>query len=111
MSVEEPCTLWMFVPESLQGVACGAGGEAVLDLYMELSAPGVYTTDEYLDDLPVLQFSTGDSPVLVRVVVEASDMLYGANADSAYVFSAMRKMQHEDEIMNPAEPGSTIQGD
>ena len=107
----EPCTLWVFAPESLEGVMCGVGGEAVLDLSMELMTPELNITDEFPDDLPVLRFSTQDHAVLIRVVVEAVDMLYGATADSAYVFCAMRETQIEDEILNPAVPDSTIQGE
>lgn len=90
---------------------CGAGGEAVLDLSMELMTPEVNITDEYPDDLPVIRFSTTDQRALIRVVVEAVDMLYGATADSAYVFCAMREKQIEIEILNPALPDSAIQGE
>ncbi len=111
LTIDEPCTLWVFSPESLQGVVCGAGGEAVLDLQMELFTPEVNITDEYPDDLPVLSYSTGDIQVLTRVVVEVTDMLYGASAESVYVYSAMRPLHHDDEILIPAEPDSTIQGE
>lgn len=111
LPLDEPCTLWVFTRENLQGVVCGAGGEAVYDLYMELSTPEVNITDEYSDDLPVLPYSTGDQPQLTRIVVEVADMLYGAAAESVYVFSAMRQMEPEHEIMIPVEPDSAIQGE
>lgn len=78
---------------------------------MELLTPDVNITDEYPDDLPVLSYSTGDIQVLTRVVVEVADILYGASAESVYVYSAMRRLQPDDEILIPAEPDSTIQGE
>ncbi len=104
LSLGDPCTLWTFPPGELRGVVSAAGGPSVLNLEMELITPYVNITDEFPDDLPVLEFSTGSEPGLCRVVVTAADMLFGATADSAYVFCALQRERAENEISDPDQP-------
>lgn len=107
LPLDEPFILWAYIPADMTGAVCGVGGEAVFDLSMELTAPGVNITDEYPDDLPVLYFSTDSIPVRARLTVEAADMLYGAQAESVYVFYAMKAIEPEEELTVTAEPDST----
>lgn len=104
LDIAEPCTLWLFLRENLEGAVCAAGGESVLDVHMELSGPEVDIIDEYRDDMPVLQFDTGESPGLFRVVVSARDMLYGIQTDSVYVFCALMEVRKSESNSDPAEP-------
>jgi hypothetical protein len=104
LPLNEPVTLWIYPPPGHTGVLCGAGGETVYDLYMELSGPFGIIRDEYPDDLPVLEFQTGESVEVLTVMVNARDMLYGATADSAYVFFALKPVPQEPENTNPAQP-------
>lgn len=101
LTIGEPCTLWTFPGEMLQGVASAAGGDSVLSLRLELTGTGMNTTVEGPDDLPVIEFSTGATQSRTLVVVEVLDMLFGAPSDSVYVFFALR---HEDEVLTPALP-------
>ena len=111
LELEEPCTLWVFSPGNLQGVVCAAGGDSVLNLRMELSTPDVNITDGYPNDLPVLHYETGQSGALTMIVVEVSDILFGASADSVYVYSAMREVPSILEVTTPAQPDSAIPGE
>jgi len=106
--IGEPCTLWTFPGEMLEGVTGALGGDSVLSLSMELPGTGMNTTDKQYDDLPVLEFRTGEVQVVTEVVIEVMDMLYGATSDSAYVFFALR---HQNEFIDPALPDSAIQGE
>jgi hypothetical protein len=108
LSIGEPCTLWTFPGEMLQGVVAATGGDSVLSLRLELTGTGMNTTVEGPDDLPVIEFSTGEEQSPTVVVIEALDMLFGATSDSAYVFIALR---HENEVLDPAMPDSAIQGE
>ncbi len=82
---------------------------------MELIGAGRNITDEYQDDLPVLEFSTDQGSLDYIVTVSAADYLFGSTADSAYVFLAMRPMEIEiDNEINdfvPEEPDSAIIGE
>ena len=68
-------------------------------------------TDGYPTDLPVLHYETGQSGALTMIVVEVSDILFGASADSVYVYSAMREVPSILEVTTPAQPDSAIQGE
>ncbi|MCD4706597.1 MAG: hypothetical protein K8S62_02535 [Candidatus Sabulitectum sp.] len=111
LSVDEPATFLIFPRANLEGVLCGIGGDAVFDLRLELRGGGLNITYEEPDDLPVLQFATGPKSAAYRVTVTARDMLYGATADSAYVFFAMRPAVEIIENSVPVEPDSAITGE
>ncbi len=111
LPVGEPVTFLIFPGANLEGVLCGAGGDAVFNLCLELRGGGLNIIYEEPDDLPVLRFATGPKPIAYSVTVTALDMLYGATADSAYVFFAMRPVVEVIENSVPAEPDSAITGE
>lgn len=111
LTVDEPSSFLIFPGAGLEGVLCGIGGDAVLDLRLELQGVGLNIIDEEPDDLPVLRFATGSEPVAFVVTVVVLDMLYGATADSACVFFAMRPVVEELENSVPVEPDSAITGE
>lgn len=113
LTVDEPKTFLIYPGSDLEGVLCGAGGNAILDLRLELQGGGLNIIDDEPDDLPVLPFTSGSGSVAYSVTVTALDMLYGATADSAYVFFAMRPVIAEVENSVPVvlEPDSAIMGE
>ena len=111
LAVQEPTTFYIYPGANLEGVLCGAGADAVLDLHLELRGGGLITIDEDPDDLPVLLFSTGTVPAPYTVTVAVQDILYGASADSVYVFFAMRPLVEELDNLVPVEPDSAITGE
>lgn len=111
LTVQEPTTFFIYPGANLEGVLCGAGADAVLDLHLELRGGGLITIDEDPDDLPVLLFSTGAAPVAYSVTVSVRDILYGASADSVYVFFAMRPVIGEPDNLVPVNPDSAITGE
>lgn len=111
LSIGEPTTFFIYPRANLEGVLCGIGGDAILDLHLELHGGGVDIIDDNPDDLPVLYFVTGPEPASYTVSVTALDMLYGARTDSVYVFCAMRPVRDELDILDPVEPDSAIMGE
>lgn len=113
LTVGEPSTINIYPGSNLEGVLCGLGGDSILDLHLELSGGGLITIDEERDDLPVLQFATGDEQIAYVVTVEARDLLFGAAADSAYVFYVLRPVTAvlEPNISAPVDPDSAITGE
>ncbi|MCK5785983.1 MAG: hypothetical protein KAH54_05440 [Candidatus Sabulitectum sp.] len=111
LSMYEPVSILIYPDAGLEGVLCGVGGDAVLDLHLELNRGNVIIIDESPDDLPVLQFVTGEEPGAYSVEVTALEMLYGATADSVYVFFAMRPVVEEIEFLVSVEPDSAITGE
>ncbi len=110
-------TLRIYPNQNYEGVVCGVGGSTIFDLHLELIGGGRNITDEYQDDLPVLEFSTDQGSLDYIVTVSAVDFLFGSTSDSAYVFLAMRPIEIEIEIDNeindfvPEEPDSAIIGE
>ncbi len=111
LSISEPFTILIYPGPNLEGVLCGVGGNAVLYLGLELNGGNLNIVDKDSADLPVLQFITGSEPVAYTVTVTALDMLYGATAESVYVFFAMRPFEQELENSVPVEPDSAITGE
>lgn len=111
LHVDDPYTFLIYPGINLEGVLCGVGGNAVFDLQMELHGGGLNIIDTEPDDLPVLRFSTGSASVAYEVTVTALDMLYGATADSIYVFFAMRPVAVKIENSVPGEPDLAITGE
>ena len=111
LSVYEPVSFLIYPDAGLEGVLCAVGGEAVLDLHLELNRDNVIIIDEEPDDLPVLQFTTGEEPRAYSVEVTALEMLYGATAESVYVFFAMRPVVDEIDFLVSVEPDSAITGE
>ncbi len=111
LSIGEPVTFLIYPRADLEGVLCGIGGDAILDLHLELLGGEVDIIDDHPDDLPVLHFVTGSDSVSYTVSVTALDMLYGASTDSVYVFCAMRPVKEELDILDPVEPDSAITGE
>ncbi|PIE52162.1 hypothetical protein CSA37_07890 [Candidatus Fermentibacteria bacterium] len=104
LNIDQPCTLWLFLRENLEGAVCAAGGETVLDISMELKGPETNISEENPDDMPVIYLDTGYSPGLFKVIVSARDMLYGSQSDSVYVFCAMKEVRKPAVNSDPAEP-------
>lgn len=111
LHMNEPYTFLIYPGINLEGVLCGVGGDAVFDLQMELHGGGLNIIDTEPDDLPVLRFVTGSESVAYGVTVTASDMLFGATADSVYVFFAMRPVTEKIENSVPGEPDLAITGE
>jgi len=111
LTLEEPCSLWVFTRPDLEGVVGAAGGDSVFDLDLELRGRDMIITDELPDDLPVLRFTTGSEPQAFSVVVNIREMLYGATADSAYVFCALKPVVEEIDTLVPVYPDSAITGE
>ena len=117
LEVSQPVTFRIYPNQNYEGVVCGVGGITVFNLKLELIGGGGNITDEYLDDLPVLEFSTDEGSLDYIVTVTANDFLFGSTADSAYVFFAMRPIETETEIEDeiydfvPEEPDSAIIGE
>ena len=111
LHVDEPYTFLIYPGINLEGVLCGVGGNAVFDLQMELHRGDLNIIDTEPDDMPVLRFVTGSEPVAYGVTVTAVDMLYGATADSVYVFFAMRPLTVKIENSVPGEPDLAITGE
>ncbi|MEA3267306.1 MAG: hypothetical protein U9P42_10250 [Candidatus Fermentibacteria bacterium] len=111
LDVNESYTFLIYPGVNLEGVLCGVGGKAVFDLQMELHGGGLNIIDTEPDDFPVLRFVTGPGLVAYSVTVTAVDMLYGATADSVYVFFAMRPVTVKIENSVPGEPDLAITGE
>lgn len=111
LSAGEPLSFLIYPGPNLEGVLCGLGGNAIYDLRLELRGGGMNTIDEQPDDLPVLQFVTGSDSVAYTVTVTAVEMLYGARADSAYIFFAMRPVLKDTANSVPVETDSEITGE
>jgi len=111
LSAGKPFSFIIYPGPNLEGVLCGLGGNAIYDLRLELRGGKRNTIDGRSDDLPVLQFVTDSSSVAYTVTVTAVEMLYGATADSAYVFFAMRPVLKEIENSVPVETDSEITGE
>jgi hypothetical protein len=111
LSLHEPVSFQIYPSSNLAGVVCGVGGGAVFDLRLELTGGGVSIIDNKPDDMPVLEFNTGSGAAAYTVTVTAMDMLYGAIADSAFVFFAMRPVQAGFENSVPVKPDSVITGE
>ena len=111
LSIDEPVSFLIYPGSDLEGVLCGVGGDAVLDLHLELIRGNVIIIDENPDDLPVLQFTTGQEPMACSVEITVREILYGATAESVYVFFAMRPVVEEMDFTVPVEPDSAITGE
>ncbi len=111
LSVGEPLSLIIYPGPNLEGVLCGLGGNAIYDLCLELRGGKTNTIDEQPDDLPVIQFATGSGSVAYTITVTAKEMMYGATADSAYIFFAMRPALEDTMNSVPVETDSEITGE
>ena len=88
----EPCTLRLFLPESLAvaGVFAAMGGTDILDLHLKLEGDGWLVEDTFPDDMPVLKVDSSRISDASFLVVCARDMLRGASTDSAVVLWALK---------------------
>lgn len=92
LSLMEPCTLSMYLPEMAGGFIIGMGGDNMLDLELEIVGTDFSIRDAFPDDFPILEISPLESERVRYLVVTALDMIHGSRCENAYIMWALSPM-------------------
>lgn len=89
LSLMEPCTLSMYLPDMAGGFIIGMGGNDMLDLELEIVGEGFSIRDALPDDFPILEISPLESGRIRYLVITALDMIHGSREEDAVIMWAL----------------------
>lgn len=92
LSLMEPCTLSMYLPEMSGGFIIGMGGKDLLDLEIEIVGSDFSIRDDQRDDFPILRISPLESGRVRYLVITALDMIHGSRVEDVVIMWALSPM-------------------